>query len=58
VFAWRGTKILFAEAKKQRKDFLRGSQHGWLEAALDEGVPLSSFLIVEWALENAATTRA
>jgi hypothetical protein len=29
-----------------------------LEAALEEGVPLSSFLIVEWDLENAATTRA
>jgi hypothetical protein len=44
----RGTEILFAEAKKQRKDSLQRSQGGWLEAALDEGVPPSSFLIVEW----------
>jgi hypothetical protein len=58
VFAWRSTEVLFAEAKRQRKDFLQGSQCGWLEAALEEGVPLSSFLIVEWDLENAATTRA
>ncbi len=57
VLAWRGKEILFAEAKKQRKDFLQGSQHGWLEAALEEGVPLSSFLIVEWDVETTATTR-
>jgi hypothetical protein len=55
VFAWRDKEILFVEAKKQGRDSLQESQHGWLEAALEEGVPLSSFLIVEWDLENAAT---
>ena len=48
--------MLFAEAKKQKKDSLQASQRGWLEAALEEAVHLSSFLIVEWDVEEIATS--
>ena len=48
VLAWSGEGVLFAEAKHGGKDALRPSQKAWIEAALDEGVPLGSLLVVEW----------
>jgi hypothetical protein len=48
VLAWKGDSVLFAEAKHGGKDALRPSQKAWVEAALDEGVPLESLLVVEW----------
>jgi hypothetical protein len=48
VFAWRGEEVLFAEAKMRGRGYLNDNQRRWLEAALDEEVPLSSFLLVEW----------
>jgi hypothetical protein len=48
VLAWADESVLFAEAKHGGKDALRPSQRAWIEAALEEGVPLESLLVVEW----------
>jgi hypothetical protein len=52
VFCWREGVNAFAEAKRQSHDRIRRSQRRWLEGALDVGVPLESFLIVEWSVED------
>jgi hypothetical protein len=49
VFAWKDDRVLFVEAKRARRDRFRASQTRWLSAALEEGLPLDSFLIVEWS---------
>ncbi len=51
VFAWRTNEFLFAESKRMRRDSMRLSQFQWLDAAIQVGLPLSSFLIVEWEFE-------
>jgi hypothetical protein len=48
VLAWADESVLFAEAKHGGKDALRPSQKAWVEAALEEDVPLESLLVVEW----------
>lgn len=48
VFCWRDETVLFVEAKWKAHDTIRASQLRWLEAALDEDLPLESFLVVEW----------
>jgi hypothetical protein len=48
IFAWQEDRVLFVESKRRRKDQVRDSQRRWLEAALEQGVTLSSFLFVEW----------
>lgn len=50
VFCWKDGDRLLAESKHSRKDRIRNSQIRWLAAALDLGVALSSFLVVEWSL--------
>lgn len=50
VFAWRRDSILFAESKWKGHDRIRKSQVRWLSAALDTGLPLESFLVVEWSV--------
>jgi hypothetical protein len=49
VFCWRDGIVMFAEAKWKAHDRIRSTQRRWLEAALDIGTPLESFLVVEWA---------
>ena len=51
VFCWRGETILFAEAKWKAHDRIRPTQRAWLEAALDAGISVESFLVVEWSIE-------
>ena len=51
VFAWRGEDVFFAEAKQKGADSIRDTQKEWLDYALDTGLPLDSFLIVEWTKE-------
>ena len=48
IFAWCGADVLFIESKKRGRDRLRPTQLTWLEGALAEGMPLSTFAIVEW----------
>jgi len=50
VFAWRKGEVMFAEAKRSRRDAIRPKQRAWLQAALEVGIPLSSFIIMEWTL--------
>jgi hypothetical protein len=49
VFAWKGDQRLFMEAKHAAKDHLQKSQNGWLKAALDEGLDVDDFVVVEWS---------
>ena len=48
ILAWRGDDFLFIESKQHGRDRLRFTQQTWIESALEEGIPLSSFAIVEW----------
>lgn len=41
---------MFLESKRNGKDRIRNSQVRFLAAALDVGVPLESFLMVEWSI--------
>ena len=50
IFAWRGDDILFVECKRAGEDAIRPSQITWLAAALADGHPNDTFLIVEWTL--------
>lgn len=50
VLAWQDERFAFAEAKRAGHDRIRKAQVRWLAAALDVGVPLASFLVVEWSL--------
>lgn len=52
VFCWKHEFRLFAEAKRVGKDASRERQIKWLAAALELGVPVFSFLIVEWSVEK------
>jgi hypothetical protein len=47
IFAWRGSDVLFIESKQRSNDHIRPAQASWLEHTLENGVPLSSFLIAE-----------
>lgn len=48
IFAWKGQDYLFVECKRRSKDSINDNQIGWIEAALNSGVPLDSLLICEW----------
>jgi hypothetical protein len=48
IFVCRGKDVLFVESKQHGKDKIQPSQQKWLESALAEGVPLSSFAIAEY----------
>jgi hypothetical protein len=48
IVGCRGDEIVFVESKRMGKDEINDYQRGWLEAAVREGVPLSSFNIIEW----------
>lgn len=48
VFCWRDDRVLFCESKKAGRDRIRPSQRLFAESALKIGVPLDSFLYVEW----------
>lgn len=50
MYAWRGApdEVVFAESKRRGSDKLRASQLRWLQIALEAGIPLEYFLIVEW----------
>jgi hypothetical protein len=55
VFCWKEDGgYLFAEAKRYKYNKIRASQRKWLEAALQQGLPLTSFLLVEWTLSARA----
>jgi hypothetical protein len=57
VFCWRDGEVVFAESKWKGNDQIRPNQARWLEAALSIGIPLDSFLIVEWSLDVPAVRK-
>jgi hypothetical protein len=48
VFCWQSDRVLFCESKKAGRDRIRPSQCIFAESALNIGLPLDSFLFVEW----------
>ena len=50
VFAWKGPKYLFVESKWH--DSIGKKQIEWFEVALNSGVPLRSFLIFQWSIDE------
>ena len=48
VLGWKNDKVIFAEAKKSKKDQMRPTQYKWLNAGLNYGLKPENFLIVEW----------
>lgn len=48
VVSWKGDFIIFTESKRIKKDYLRQTQNGWLNAAFDIGLSSENFLMVEW----------
>ncbi len=52
VIAWKDERILFAEVKRKKKDSMRSTQYWWLQSALTVGVPLDSFMLVEWEFKK------
>jgi len=49
VMAWRGSNLLFCEAKRHRSgDKLRAPQLRFIEGALARGTPREAILVVEW----------
>jgi hypothetical protein len=52
VFAWQGGRNLFCEAKKSKEDRISPNQRRWIDAAIIQGVPLDSLLIVEWSVRR------
>jgi hypothetical protein len=52
VFAWCGSEVAFAESKLRGKDKIHDGQLRWLAAALDVGVPMDAFSLVEWRVRR------
>jgi hypothetical protein len=52
VFCWKDNQYLFAEAKRSQHDRIRDTQKKFLEAAINFGLPKTSFLIVEWVINS------
>jgi hypothetical protein len=50
VCAWTDEHLLSAEAKRKHHDAIRETQKEWLNRALNVGMGINSFLIVEWSL--------
>jgi hypothetical protein len=50
VVAWQDGRLLFAESKRKAHDRIRATQRRWFAAAMGAGVPLESFLVVEWSM--------
>jgi len=51
VFAWRGSEFMFLELKRAHSsDRIRKTQVEFLEAALNLGVPIAAFSLVEWTI--------
>jgi hypothetical protein len=57
VFAWKGSRYLFVEAKRKGKDRIGKKQKAWIESALDSDVPLESLLIFEWDILRQQTRK-
>jgi hypothetical protein len=52
VLCWKASGFVFAESKRRNRDRIRAGQGDFLGAALNVGVPLDSFLVVEWDIDD------
>lgn len=50
VFCWKGDDVVFVESKRSARDRIRSSQLIWLESALAIGIPVNSFLVIQWTM--------
>jgi hypothetical protein len=50
VVAWQDGRLRFVESKRKAHDRIRATQRRWFAAAMGAGVPLESFLVVEWSM--------
>ncbi len=48
VVAYKDDKVVFAEAKRTKKDSVRATQTKWLDAAIRYGLQPNDFLVVQW----------
>ena len=48
ILAWNGARRLFIESKQRGSDKLTVNQLRWLEAAIEDGVPQTSFAVYEY----------
>lgn len=51
VIAWKDKQIIFAEAKRQKKDSIRQTQLNWLKAGLKSGLEEGNFLVIQWSVD-------
>jgi hypothetical protein len=51
VFCWQDDRALLCESKKAGRDRIRPSQRLFAKSALNVGLPLDSFLFVEWTTD-------
>jgi hypothetical protein len=52
ICAWRGDELLFVELKQRNRDKLRPTQLAWMKCAVEEGIPPTSFVVVEWRIDQ------
>jgi len=50
VFAWKEDFIIFAEAKRSKKDALRSTQNKWINSVMRAGLKRENFFVVEWEI--------
>jgi len=48
VVSKKGDSILFAESKRTKRDIVQPSQRNWFTAALNCGLTVDNFLMVQW----------
>lgn len=52
VLVWKGSRILFLELKRKKRDRIQDSQHKWLRTSMGTGLKPSNFAIIEWDLDE------
>lgn len=51
VIAWKGDVLIFVEAKRDKRDYIRSTQIRWLKSALECGLTCDQFILLEWDFE-------
>jgi hypothetical protein len=52
LLLWKGDTTLFVELKRRKKDSIQSTQIEWLRVALESGLTLDSFALIEWDLDT------
>jgi hypothetical protein len=48
VVTWKGDRLLFLESKMHKRDRIQTTQIRWLISAIETGLTLHNFVVVEW----------